>query len=216
MTTPEAAAPPVLVRIGDPAPQFTATTTHGKVSLSDYKGRWVVLFSHPSDFTPVCTTEFIGFAKRVEQFDKLGVQLIGLSIDSVYSHIAWVRDIEEKFGVKIPFPVIADLDMKVASAFGMVHPGESRIAAVRAVFVIDPEQKVRAMVYYPLSVGRNMDEMVRLVTALQTSEQGVALPADWNVGDKVIVPPPATQEEAEARMKEPYDVKAWYFSTRDL
>ena len=214
-TAPAAAMP--MVRINDPAPQFTAVTTHGEISLSDYRGKWVVLFSHPADFTPVCTTEFVGFAKRSKEFDELGVQLLGLSIDSVHSHIAWVRDIERLFDTKVTFPVIADLGMNVANKYGMLHPGESATAAVRAVFVIDPKQMLRAVIYYPLNVGRNMNEIVRLVTALQTTEkEGVATPADWHPGDQVIVPPPLTQEAAEKRMGEPYDVKEWYFSKRDL
>ncbi len=214
-TAPAATAVP-MVRINDPAPQFTAVTTHGEISLSDYHGQWVVLFSHPADFTPVCTTEFVGFAKRAKEFESLGVQLLGLSIDSVHSHIAWVRDIERLFDTKITFPVIADLDMGVANKYGMLHPGESATAAVRAVFVIDPKQMLRAVIYYPLNVGRNMNEIVRLITALQTTEQGVATPADWHPGEQVIVPPPLTQEAAEKRMDEPYDVKEWYFAKRDL
>ena len=213
-TTP-AATP--MVRINDPAPQFTAVTTHGEISLSDYRGKWVVLFSHPADFTPVCTTEFVGFAKRAEQFDELGVQLLGLSIDSVHSHIAWVRDIERLFGTKVTFPVIADLGMEVANKYGMLHPGESATAAVRAVFVIDPKQTLRAVIYYPLNVGRNMNEIVRLVTALQATEASViATPADWHPGEQVIVRPPLTQEAAEKRMSEPYEVTEWYFAKRDL
>ncbi len=204
-------------RINEPAPQFTAKTTHGEISLSDYKGKWVVLFSHPADFTPVCTTEFIAFAKAFDDFQKLNTQVIGLSIDSIYSHIAWVRNIQDNFGIKIPFPVIADLDMKVAHAYGMVHPGASDTSAVRAVFVIDPEQKLRAMIYYPLSNGRSIPEVLRIVEALQTSDKfGVATPEGWRKGDKVIVPPPASQQEAEKRVTENYEITDWYFSKKEL
>ncbi len=204
-------------RINEPAPQFTAKTTHGEISLSDYKGKWVVLFSHPADFTPVCTTEFIAFAKAFDDFQKLNTQVIGLSIDSIYSHIAWVRNIQDNFGIKIPFPVIADLDMKVAHAYGMVHPGASDTSAVRAVFVIDPEQKLRAMIYYPLSNGRSIPEVLRIVEALQTSDKfGVATPEGWRKGDKVIVPPPTSQQEAEKRVTENYEITDWYFSKKEL
>ena len=204
-------------RINEPAPQFTAKTTHGEISLSDYKGKWVVLFSHPADFTPVCTTEFIAFAKAFDDFQKLNTQVFGLSIDSIYSHIAWVRNIQDNFGIKIPFPVIADLDMKVAHAYGMVHPGASDTSAVRAVFVIDPEQKLRAMIYYPLSNGRSIPEVLRIVEALQTSDKfGVATPEGWRKGDKVIVPPPTSQQEAEKRVTENYEITDWYFSKKEL
>ncbi|GAB4328674.1 MAG: peroxiredoxin [Calditrichia bacterium] len=214
VNTPEVISLP---RINEPAPQFTAVTTHGSISLSDYKGKWVVLFSHPADFTPVCTTEFLAFAKKFDEFQKLDTEIIGLSIDSVYSHIAWVRNIEEKFGVKIPFPVIADLDMNVAKKYGMIHPGAADTSAVRAVFVIDPSQTLRAMVYYPLTNGRSIDEILRLVAALQTSdENGVATPENWKPGEKVIVPPPATQKEAEDRMKSGFEVTDWYFSKKEL
>ncbi len=204
-------------RINEPAPNFTAKTTHGEIKLSDYEGQWVVLFSHPADFTPVCTTEFIAFAKKFEEFKKRNTQVIGLSIDSVYSHLAWVRNIEDNFGVKIPFPVIADLDMKVAKLYGMVHPGASDTSAVRAVFVIDDKGILRAMIYYPLTNGRSIDEVLRIVIALQTSDQyQVATPENWQPGDKVIVPPPATQEEAEKRKEQGYDYVDWYFSKKSL
>ncbi len=206
-----------LPRLNEPAPDFTAKTTHGDIKLSDYKGQWVVLFSHPADFTPVCTTEFMAFAKRFEDFKKLNTQVIGLSIDSIYSHLAWVRNIKEKFDVEIPFPVIADLDMKVAKLYGMIHPGAADTSAVRAVFVIDDKGILRAMIYYPLTNGRSIDEILRLVEALQTSDKfGVATPENWKPGDKVIVPPPATQEEAEKRASEGYDYVDWYFSKKSL
>ena len=181
-----------LPRLNEPAPDFRAVSTQGEISLSQFKGKWVVLFSHPADFTPVCTTEFIEFARNHEQFEKRNVQLIGLSIDSIYAHIAWIRNIEQNFGVQIRFPVIADLDMKVAVTYGMIHPGAASTATVRCVFIIDDKGVVRAMIYYPLTNGRNIDEVLRLVDALQTHEtQKVATPANWRPGDKVIVPPPS-------------------------
>ena len=192
-----------LPRIGSKAPQFEAVTTHGTLRLEDYKGNWLILFSHPADFTPVCTTEFIGFQEIYPELRKLNTELLGLSIDSVNSHIAWVRNIEEKFGVKIEFPVIADLNKDVAEKYGMIMPEESSTEASRAVFVIDDKQVIRAIIYYPLSTGRNMDEMIRLVKALQaTDKHKIATPANWQEGDKVIVPPATTQEGAEARMND--------------
>jgi peroxiredoxin (alkyl hydroperoxide reductase subunit C) len=199
-------------RLNEPAPEFTAPTTHGVKTLSDYKGKWLVLFSHPADFTPVCTTEFIAFAKRHADFQALNCELLGLSIDSHYSHIAWERNIKEKFGVEIGFPIIADLSMQVAKAYGMIQPGASDTSAVRATFIIDPEGILRAMVYYPMSNGRSIDEFVRLVQAMQTSDKHkVATPESWKPGDKVIVPPPATAEAAQARMNEGYECTDWYF-----
>jgi len=212
----QAQARPML-HLGEPAPDFEAVTTHGPIKLSDYKGEWVILFSHPADFTPVCTTEFMGFAKMNPELEKRGVKLIGLSVDSVHSHIAWVRNIEEKMGVKIPFPVIADLSMNVGTLYGMIHPGQSATAAVRCVFVIDPDQILRAMIYYPLSTGRNMDEILRLIDALQAADKyGIATPADWRPGDQAIVPPPATTDAAEKRLGEGYDCKDWYFCKKTI
>ncbi len=206
-----------LPRLNEPAPQFQATATTGPIKLSDYKGKWVVLFSHPADFTPVCSTEFAGFAAKQAEFDKRGVQLIGVSIDSVYSHLAWIESVERNFSVKITFPVIADLDMKVAQAYGMIHPGASTTATVRCVFIIDPNQTTRAMVYYPLTTGRNIDEIIRVIDALQlNSEKGLATPANWKPGDKVIVPAPVTQEAVEKRLKEPgVEVKDWYLTYKN-
>ena len=206
-----------LPRLNEPAPDFTALTTHGTKSLSDYRGKWLILFSHPADFTPVCTTEFTAFANRAEDFAKLDTELLGLSIDSHYAHIAWVRSIKESFGIDIGFPIIADLDMNVAQAYGMVQPGASDTQAVRATFVIDPEGMLRAMVYYPMTNGRSVDEFLRLVQALQTSEaHKVATPENWHPGEDVIVPTPQTTDAAEARMSEGYDTKDWYFSTKSL
>lgn len=208
---------PSLPRLNEPAPDFEAQTTQGPIKLSDLKGKWVVLFSHPADFTPVCTTEFAAFARLQDEFEKRNTQLIGLSIDSVYSHIAWIRSIEQNHGVKVRFPVIADLDMKVAQKYGMIHPGAATTAAVRAVFVIDDKGVIRAMIYYPMSAGRNMDEIVRLVDALQTGDKyGVSCPANWRPGDKVVVPAPATTEAAEKRVSEGYEQKDWYLALKDV
>jgi peroxiredoxin (alkyl hydroperoxide reductase subunit C) len=202
-----------LPRINDPAPPFEATSTHGPIKLSDYKGRWVVLFSHPADFTPVCSTEFAALAKRQDEFEKRNVQLIGLSIDSVYAHIAWTRSIERLLDVKIKFPVIADLDTKVAQLYGMIHPGASATATVRAVFFIDPNQIIRAIIYYPLTTGRNIDEILRVVDALQfNTEKNLATPANWRPGDPAIVPAPLTTTAAEKRATEGYETKDWYLS----
>jgi peroxiredoxin (alkyl hydroperoxide reductase subunit C) len=206
-------------QINSPAPEFEAKSTHGPISLGKFSGKWVVLFSHPYDFTPVCSTEFLGFAQRAEEFARRNVQLIGLSVDSVFSHIAWTRSLEKSHGVKIPFPVIADLDHKVARAYGMIHAGASDMATVRAVFVIDPKRMIRALVYYPMQCGRSVEEIVRLVDALQAvDKQGnVATPEGWKPGDKFILPPPTTAAEAEARVAETSsnpDAKDWYFVKR--
>jgi peroxiredoxin 2/4 len=207
------------VELNGPAPDFEANTTHGPVRLSEWeKGKWVILFSHPADFTPVCTTEFIEFAKRYEEFKKRNVALIGNSVDTVYSHIAWVRNIEQNFKVKIPFPVIADLDQKVAKLYGMIHTPSSSTVTVRCVYLIDPKRNVRAMIYYPLNVGRNFDEILRVVDALQTVDaNGVACPANWKPGEEVIVPPPLTIQAAEERVaNKQFTVTDWYFSKKKL
>jgi peroxiredoxin (alkyl hydroperoxide reductase subunit C) len=202
-----------LPRLNEPAPDFSAVSTQGPIKLSDYRGKWVVLFSHPADFTPVCTTELTAFARRQQDFKAINTQLIGLSVDSVYSHIAWIRDMEQHFGVKIEYPIIADLDTKVAQLYGMIHPGASSTATVRCVFVIDDEGVLRAMIYYPLTNGRSVDEILRIVQALQLNKaKGVATPEGWKPGDKVIVPPPVTVADAEARLKEKgAEVTDWYF-----
>jgi peroxiredoxin (alkyl hydroperoxide reductase subunit C) len=210
---------PVFPRIGTRAPEFEAQTTHGTLKLTDYRGSWLVLFSHPADFTPVCTTEFIAFAGIAMDLKKRNTELLGLSIDSVYSHIAWVRNIEKNFNVKIPFPVIADSGKKVASAYGMIMPGESKTETSRCVFVIDPDGIIRAMIYYPLTTGRNVAEIVRLIDALQaTDKHKVATPANWQPGEKVILPPPMTQEMAEERVahKVGFDCTDWYFCKKPL
>lgn len=203
-------------RIGDAAPQFTAPSTHGEISLSQYAGKWIVLFSHPADFTPVCTTEIAQFARKQDVFDALNVQLIGLSIDSIYSHIAWARFIENELGVPVKFPLIADLSQQVAAKYGMLHPGVSNTATVRAVFIIDPNQVVRAMVYYPLTTGRSIDELIRVVQALQlNAKHALATPEGWHPGDKCIVPPPLTLAAAAERVKSSYEVTDWFFSKTD-
>ena len=207
------------LELNGPVPDFEAKTTHGPLRLSEWnRDKWVILFSHPADFTPVCTTEFMAFARIQDELEKRGVTLLGNSIDSVYSHIAWVRSIKQNFDVDIRFPIIADLDMNVSKLFGMVHSASSDTAAVRAVFFIDPERKLRAMVYYPMSVGRNFDEVLRVVDALQTADRhGVACPADWRPGQEVIVPPPGTTQDAEARMNDQsVNVTDWYFSKKSL
>ena len=197
--------------IGEKAPCFIAETTQGEIRFpEDYKGSWVIFFSHPADFTPVCTTEFMAFASMQPEFEALNCKLIGLSIDSTYSHIAWLRTIKEKItlndvsGVEVTFPVISNLTMEVSKAFGMLQPSASNTQAVRAVFIIDPEGIVRAILYYPLSNGRNMEEIKRLLIALQTStKHGVATPANWKPGDDVIVPPPGSCGSAKERVQSP-------------
>jgi peroxiredoxin (alkyl hydroperoxide reductase subunit C) len=203
--------------LNEPAPAFKALTTHGERSLADYKGKWLILFSHPADFTPVCTTEFIGFAKAAETFRKMNCELLGLSIDSVFSHLAWTQNIKDKFGVEIPFPIIEDIKMEVAGAYGIVHPGAADTQAVRATFFIDPNGILRAMVYYPMSNGRSIDEFVRLLQAMQTSDKNkVATPAGWTPGCEVIVPPPKTAEAVAKRASEGYKMVDWYYSTKAL
>lgn len=196
--------------IGDDAPKFTAKTTMGEIKFpEDYKGKWVILFSHPADFTPVCTTEFMTFASMQDEFKKLNTELIGLSIDSIYAHIAWLRTIKEKIefrgmkNVEVTFPVIEDLRMDVAKKFGMVQPNASNTQAVRAVFIIDPKAKVRAVLYYPLSNGRNMAEIKRLLLAMQKSDaEGIATPANWQPGEDVIIPPPGSCGVAKERVEQ--------------
>ena len=189
-------------RIGDKAPNFKAQTTKGPIEFENFaKDKWVVFFSHPADFTPVCTTEMTGFANRKAEFDALNTELLGLSIDSIHSHLAWVNNVKDKTGVYFDFPIIADLDMKVSKKYGMLQPNEAETAAVRAVFFIDPSKKIRLIMYYPLNVGRNMDEIIRVLEGLQISdEHKVALPLNWKKGDKVIVPPPANLEEMDERI----------------
>lgn len=205
-------------RIGDMAPDFEATTTTGKLKFSEFnKDKWVILFSHPADFTPVCTTELSEFARQQDYFTAQNTKLIGLSIDSIHSHMAWVHNVKEKLGVLMNFPIIADIDMHVAKLYGMLQPGESQTAAVRAVFFIDPTGKIRLIMYYPLNVGRNMDEVKRVLLALQTSDANkCAMPLNWKQGDKVIVPPPTTVEAMTERENSNYEMVDFYLAKREI
>jgi peroxiredoxin (alkyl hydroperoxide reductase subunit C) len=218
---------PTMPRIGDPAPAFQAITTQGKINFpADYAGKWVILFSHPADFTPVCTSEFTTFAARAEEFQRYNTELVGLSIDGLTSHIAWLRTIEEKIefrgwkNIEVKFPLIEDITMNVSKLYGMIHPGDAETKAVRAVFVIDPKGIVRTIIYYPLSTGRNVDELLRVVKALQTADEfSVATPADWQPGEPVIVPPPGTSTGAQERMEgkvEGVTCVDWFFCTKEI
>jgi len=213
-------------RIGDKAPAFKAVTTQGEIHFPEqYSGNWVILFSHPADFTPVCTSEFMTFASREEEFANVNCKLVGLSVDGLYSHIAWLRTIKDKIeyrgmkNVEVKFPLIEDITMEVAHKYGMIQPGESSTKAVRAVFVIDPKGIIRTIIYYPLSLGRNFDELLRVVIALQTADAfSVATPADWQPGDDLIVPPAGSCGAAKDRMDGKEDMKCydWFFCTRKL
>ena len=205
-------------RIGDMAPDFKANTTYGPIQFSEYiKDSWTILFSHPADFTPVCTTEMSGFAVRSEEFAAMNTKLIGLSIDSIHAHVAWVNNVKKNTGILFNFPIIADIDMKVSQLYGMLQPNESETAAVRAVFFIDPTGKIRLIMYYPLNVGRNMDEIIRVLKGLQTADKyAVALPLNWQPGEKVIVPPPKTVPDMEEREKSDYEMIDFYLAKKDL
>ena len=209
-----------LPRIGDHAPDFSAVTTqHTDFSFSAWQEQhWVVLFSHPADFTPVCTTELVAFAQLFDQFRQRGVKLIGLSVDSIHAHLAWLRNIQEKMGTTIPYPMIADADLRVAKLYGMIHPNASSMATVRAVFIIDPKRIIRALVYYPLNAGRNVDEILRLVIALQTTERFTcSTPANWREGEKVVVPPPKTVQEVEQALGQTeYEHRDFYLALKDI
>lgn len=207
------------IMLGMMAPDFDAVTTHGNLKLSGFKGKWVILFSHPADFTPVCTTEFMSFAQSYDEFEKRNVQLIGLSVDSVTSHIAWVRDIEEHMGVHIPFPIIADLDTKVSRLYGMIHAPINTTSPVRSLFIISPDRVIRNIIFYPPGVGRNIKEIIRTIDALQLTEKEHAYtPANWQPGDPVLVSPPMTQAGAEKRTKEHegLDCPTWYLCKKKL
>lgn len=209
---------PAMPRIGDTAPDFGATTTKGEIRFSDFaEGSWTILFSHPADFTPVCTTELSRFKQEEEDFKALNTQLIGLSVDSIHSHLAWVHNVKEKNGIYMDFPIIADIDMRVSQLFGMIHPGENNTEAVRAMFFIDPNRKIRLIHYYPLSVGRNTHEMKRVLKALQTAdEQKVATPINWEAGDKGIVPAPKTLEDVEDRDQSDQEKVDFYLVKQEL
>lgn len=213
-------------RIGDKAPAFKAVTTQGMINFpEDYSGSWVILFSHPADFTPVCTSEFMTFSHMEKKFNGANCKLVGLSVDGLYSHIAWLRTIKEKIeykgmkDVEVKFPLIEDITMEVAKKYGMIQPGEATTKAVRAVFFIDPKGVIRTIIYYPLSLGRNFDELYRVVVALQTADAfSVATPADWRPGDDVIVPPAGSCGVAKDRMEGKEEMKCydWFFCTKPL
>lgn len=211
--------------LGDVAPKFTATTTNGPIHFpDDYLGRWVVLFSHPMDFTPVCTTEFLAFQSAVDEFTKLNTTLIGLSVGSLPSHLAWFRSIQEDINfqdwknVKITFPVIVDIDLHVAKLYGMIHPKTSDTKTVRAVFIIDPTGIIRTILYYPQTTGRNINEILRILVALQTTDAfNVSTPANWEPGMPVIEPSPQTMTDIQKRMNtKNKNIQSWYLSFREL
>lgn len=217
----------VMPRIAEVAPEFKASTTQGSIDFpKDFKGKWVILFSHPADFTPVCTSEFMTFGKMAKEFEELNCQLLGLSVDGLSSHIAWLRRIKEKIefngmkNIDVRFPLIDDISMNVAKKYGMIQPGESQTAAVRAVFFIDPKGIIRTILYYPLSLGRNFAEIKRILIGLQTVDNfGVALPADWQPGNDVIVPPANTMDLADERMDSTNDAMIchdWFFCTKKI
>jgi peroxiredoxin (alkyl hydroperoxide reductase subunit C) len=205
-------------KIGDKAPDFETTTTTGKIKFSEYiKNSWTILFSHPADFTPVCTTEMSGFAQEEEYFVSKKTKLIGLSIDSIHSHIAWVNNVREKTGVYMRFPIIADIDMKVSKLYGMLQPGESETAAVRAVFFFDPNSIIRLIMYYPMNVGRSMVEIKRVLEALQASaKHSVSMPLDWNPGDKAILPAPKTLDALDERLASNVEMVDFYLAKKSL
>jgi peroxiredoxin 2/4 len=213
-------------RIGDKAPSFRAVTTQGDINFpADYAGKWVILFSHPADFTPVCTSEFMTFAKMEPEFEALNCKLVGLSVDGLYSHIAWLRTIKEKIeyngmkNIEVNFPLIEDITMDVAKKYGMIQPGESSTKAVRAVFFIDPNGTIRAIIYYPLSMGRNFQELKRALIAMQTADKhAIATPADWEPGKDVIVPTAGSCGVAKDRMENKQEMTChdWFFCTKPL
>jgi len=213
MTSADEARPAALpgARIDEIAPDFEARSTQGIVRMSDYRGRWLVFFSHPADFTPVCTSEFLAFQNAAGRFEALDADLLGLSIDSLYAHIAWIQDIEARFNIRINFPIIEDISMTVARLYGMVHDASASTAAVRSVFFIDPDGYIRAMVHYPMNVGRSVEEILRVLTALQVSDRNlVATPEGWVPGAPTVLPPPIDQAEADHRAR--IEGGAWYYT----
>lgn len=204
------AAPPG-ARIDEVAPDFEARSTQGIVRMSDFRGRWLVFFSHPADFTPVCTSEFLAFQNAAAQFDALDTDLLGLSIDSVYAHIAWIKDIETRFSTRVTFPIIEDISMTVARLYGMIHDASATTAAVRSVFFIDPDGYIRAMIHYPMNVGRSVEEILRVLNALQVSDRNlVATPEGWVPGTPTVLPPPIDQAEADQRAQ--IAGGTWYYT----
>jgi len=202
--------------IGSPAPQFVTRTTMGERSLDGYRGRWLVLFSHPADFTPVCTSEFVSFSKAYPRFQELGCDLLALSVDSLFSHVAWIRSIRDRFTITVPFPIAEDPSMAIAEAYGMIHAGAADSSTVRATFVIDPGGLIRALTWYPMSTGRRVDEIIRLVAALQVTDSAAVLtPEGWMPGDDVIDAAPLSIEESDAipETSKAYD---WYYRVRKL
>lgn len=197
-------------RLGEPAMPFRVRTTQGERSLADYRGRWLLLFSHPSDFTPVCTSEFIALARAHDRFQALGCDLLGLSVDSLFAHLAWVRSIQAEFGIEIPFPIAEDISMAVARAYGMLHPADTSTATVRGSFLIDPAGTIRMLAYYPMTTGRSVEELLRTLAALQESDaSGLSTPADWRPGEEGVLPPPLTVQDANARSAA--GAPAWYY-----
>ena len=213
LTEDTAPAPQPAVAIDQPAPDFEARSTHGPVRLSDYRGRWLVFFSHPADFTPVCTSEFIAFQNAASEFEALACALLGLSVDSVYAHLAWMKDIKERFGVEVGFPVIEDISMSLARAYGMIHDASTSTATVRSVFFIDPDGVLRAFIHYPMNVGRSVAEILRVLAALQEADaRGVAAPEGWRPGDTAVLPPPETTAEIAERKKLNGRNRDWYYT----
>src|SRR5258708_7619975 len=221
MTEPvlERPEPAVVTRpplIGSPAPRFSTRTTMGNRSLDDYRGRWLVFFSHPADFTPVCTSEFVAFSKAYGRFQALGCDLLALSVDSLFSHIAWVRSIHARFGVTVPFQIKEDPLWEIDAAYGMIHPDAADSPTVRATFVIDSDGLIRAMFWYPMSTGRSVEELLRLVEALQTTErEAVSTPEGWRAGDAVIEPAPITVDALNDSGPSA-DTPDWYYRLREL
>lgn len=209
--------PPLVLptaRIDERAPEFEARTTAGLLRMSDFLGKWLVFFSHPADFTPVCTSEFIAFEKAKPEFEKLDCHLLGLAVDSLYAHIAWIRDIDERFGVKISFPIIEDLSMSISRVYGMIHDSSASTAAVRSVFFIDPDGYIRAMIHYPMNVGRSVSEILRVLTALQlTDKEEAATPEGWLPGEAMMLPPPLDLHEADKRAADPDG--NWYYCLKE-
>ncbi|TCZ61020.1 peroxiredoxin [Roseicella aquatilis] len=200
-------------RLGEPAMPFRVRTTLGERALADYRGRWLLLFSHPSDFTPVCTSEFIALARAYHRFQALGCDLLGLSVDSLFAHLAWVRSIQAEFGVEIPFPIAEDISMAMARAYGMLHPADTSTATVRGSFFIDPTGVIRMLAYYPMTTGRSVEELLRTLAALQESDaSGLSTPADWRPGEDGVLPPPLTVQEAAVRTEA--GAPAWYYLPR--